>query len=1712
MADQMDPESRERKEAEALIAYLKKDWEIVAEKFKDSNSIDSQLLRLRAVVENLDAKDPDQVRRADELLDRHEPDLTNPLLDLSHLQTTTQLFRRVLQGPTPLEFDRKPLADSLLHRLQRLLSAIDQDSPFRPRVLGVAAEAASILRDDPIEKSVRQEIETLSDPQSKGFFDLGKSAPSSEEVEELRKKEAITPVQAVLFKAAGADQRGNQEEVERILREGLYTLSEMSDRARILQSLVRHLHREQRLDEAEQLIEQTPLREPDRWLLRSQVARLQEGESAEQKILESGADRFPLNPDLLERLTHLTLRVADQKTDRTKYQVPDDHTPPSEADTAVERAEQFLSVLPSRSVRRLYAEALLVAQRYEQLFDITESLDEAFEPRASELNVWALNGMGRTDEAADLLVETFEESPDQRLAVNVSALLLKGDRPDEVISLFDTSAEDIEAPGLLMNLARAHMAADPFSTDASSRAFDLLKAAYELDPDQKIAEQAWKAARGARREREAHHFFAAMTEGASKIQAHTAEDLEKASSSSGFQLVEFTEGLDPLIEWKKRFEERNESLNTLNRTHSIAYTDLFRFGGHPWENWAKWTTSFKRVSELGSPTEGRYSVLVDWPTSVFQNQRRFQEADRPLLADLSVLLTLGVLDTDTIDSILISLGAVHILEGTLDDLEAEILRLESDLQIGRAQPYEETVSLLREADAIVSYTDEVEKAAPDDKEMGAVRVDIGAALLENGIYVTDLGNVQEWSDAAQSVTFSSSQILSSLNRAGRVTAQEAKSAAEAAPDTFAGWDEEDGIDLPASIFFNPFTLLDWVETGLVNALDDRLRVGPWSWTHLAESSNKQESQRTAYERATKVRGVLQERLQDGTVVPVSPAEVEDPDEPSVQGLWKSALEVIKTAEEKGWQVWADDRFYALLLWQGGPLVTGQEIQQLREPFVDWAADTPPLTTFCVVDRLSKEGEIATDTAQRVASCLYEVGYRPSHPLLLDYFLKQYQLPEESLSPPFSRLAASIKDFPHYLPDSVAAERAEGFSRVASAEAGEELIRRVWMVDGLSHGQRRALSDAFLDAIEDVFASNSPSPASSRSNLTPILFWRGVAVALRTIPVASEDDLDRRRKALRWLGDAAGQRAMSGDIVRLLEDNVLKSLEYSAEAAQEVASDADVLDLSGKHAFVDLIPLVDSKLVHELDPLLRRSIGIIADIPGEARLDTVHSISFEGTELTLTVSEEEEEERAVEVLAHPDIDFQRFLRATSLAFGAEWPVPDDWSEAGVPEDAEIPVNIRCSLFNLLGRESVALRDNIVRLLIHQLSQLDPSLAAELVTLRDSLTSEDRSNVQKARKKLAIRLLESGYFDLQRDLVHAVRRYRDYSSDRLNRFLGFVGEDKAQLLEENEFNILTQRLNGMIVPRSHFSARVFLTNWASEETDLQQLAELLANSGGEDEGQGSDGQFDWDGEKPSFETWVANKVEVAEEAADPFVAAWALRQVMMGLSAKGEDIAVPLDDEEKSLTGWVQNYILSAFHAEDYEDGRLAKNMANRRRLAASALRLAGHACSGQNHVSNYNDEDPLSEWLDHSWLFTTKLQLALLGFEGTCELAAQRATSAVRDLGLDDVSPGIPDYFDPFAFGFEEADLGMTLTLTAILQALREESGSLPPWWTDEVQDAVENLSTSPPSGPVSASRVESETTDDPNQPRWGNRLDLQAPLRIHPLRKEVLDLVDQLIE
>ena len=563
------------------------------------------------------------------------------------------------------------------------------------------------------------------------------------------------------------------------------------------------------------------------------------------------------------------------------------------------------------------------------------------------------------------------------------------------------------------------------------------------------------AARGASREREAGRFFTAMTEEIPHATVRTAEDIDEILRTENQVFVHLEGGIEALAESMRRDQERTDRLNRLSNDHILAYGDLFRLGGRPWEHWTHWTQRFKRLKTEGLAAPRVFSILADWPSAAFA------QADRPdgkvgVFADMTAILTLGILGPDIARQILAIPGRIHVQTNTLNSLLEEQNRIGNDLLLGGQQPYVETARTLRRtAGAIIPYTEEIEGVAPNAPSLGAYCVDLGAAILHNALYVTDTDDIQEWPDEIRELTISSAALLAALHAAGVIKLDEARHAAERNPQIFGGWETiESHPRIPGTLVFKELSLMDWVDAELTGALGNRLKVGPWSWRHIADEAERREALVLAHKRLQEVITILQEAAAAGAMIEMEEV-IEGPallngeippeeNNPSLETVWAHALQSLRTAQKHGLQLWADDRFYPLLLGTGGPTVRAPEIEAIREPFVAWAEVTPPISTMELLYRLSEYGHLPHDVAQDAAATLFAQGYRTAHPILLGHTLRQFPAPAETpLTPPFQNLVDAVAEIPHYLPDTIDPFHRAGLLRLASAKIAGRFIENVW---------------------------------------------------------------------------------------------------------------------------------------------------------------------------------------------------------------------------------------------------------------------------------------------------------------------------------------------------------------------------------------------------------------------------------------------------------------------------------------------------------------------------------------------------------------------------------------------------------------------------------------------------------------------------------------------
>ena len=1684
LVTQMDAGVPERPRAQALLCFLDGDWDAAAEQL--DALADPTLGGIRAEVEvaRVDPADPAAVRTAAALLDREEDPDALPSDALALARMSVRLLVRVLDGHTPLAFDRRPLVVAVRRRVEAALTATPPDTRLRAHAVAALGDAARALLDPALRTRFGARLADLPEPvRSHVFVDLG-TPPAATAVEAERAAGRLDDVSGALLTAR--IQRADNElaGAEKTLRETLFKTPDEADRTPVLAALLDVLRQAGRDDGG--LLDQVPIPDADRWLLRQR-------DGAPLDL--DAAAAFPLDVMVLRYVvSRLMTETEPREGEQTMGNAnPDDPERPSTW------TRRLVAVLPSQASWVSHAEALIHDANHDSAIDVLSNVGADYAERSVELEARARHGQGQVEEAARVLTAAAADFPRSvSIAVNASATLLSLEHADEAVDLLAPRVTDeTESVGLLVNLATALLYQTPGDAEAASQAFGLLRRAYDLAPSQQLAMQVWMAARAARRDREAAAHFQAMTAGAAHVDIQTREDAERAlldRDGSGFTAFtgDFKLFAEVMAERMAEEKEAATALDEISTSHGLAYVDTFRASGRAWQLWTGWTEDAAQRGEAGG-----YSVLTDWPSSVFMFGRR-GPAPAGVYADPSALLTLGVLGPYTAAAVVKGASPVHVARGTLDELQEELARLRQDVALAGYPGEAEAIERFQDTGAVVPYDADVEAAAPDNPGLGAARVDIGVAQHLGGRYVSDLDAV---SDDAR---ITSASLLATLNAEGLVEKGVADQAAQAHPDAFAGWETAPALaELPNALVFDRFAVSTWTASGLIGAVEGAVRIGPWAWTQIASDTTSRTVAALAYERLKNTVAVLRDAAAAGDIVEVNPVDVEHADgegaetgedaERGLEGLWEGALRSVLTARAHGLRLWADDRFYPLLLWMGGPTIGGPQTEALRASLLDGADEVVPTPTVDLVARLAWDGAVPEAEARRIAGELFDRGYRPAHPLVLADAIERYTLAADGpLRGRFLAIARSISEVPNYLPETtISPVRRQGFSRVAGAEIAEHLITTVWTHPDLSDDQRRFLADAFLNAVETLFHEQSPDPEGSRSDRTRLLFWRSLSSTLFTTPFKGQGGPERQDAALRWLGDAAARRPdPHADIVRLLEDNVSSAvaLTPSVENIEAALSPDDAVDVAqvridsvGRFAFRALVPIVGSDLVDRLDPLLRRTVGMLARLDRRGCIDTIYGFDHDGKELTVMIPGEDDDKAAVGLLRRVlagDGTLASSVHPTHLSFVYKRRPPQDWIDGGVPPDAAYPIRVDRPLFVLLWGDDRDIHPFIASQLVAHLSHIDPPLALLLLDVVDDLLGDGEDKVARAKDTLALALMESGYYELQRDLGHAVWRLRDWPADRLSRFLGWLGANDVQRLVSVDPSVGQHlvALENAVTSQSHFAGRQLLTD-TFDDTAAVVTAVTASGPGAQDP------------PIADLSAWLVNRIEIAETSDDPFMAARSLRHVLLAWDVLGPALPGTAD-----LPDRVQRYLGTALSDPDPAADVLAHHVALRRRLTRASIRLATFVGQGSAHVEACNaEDDALAQWLDNVWLLTSRLIEALPGLHGGLEEAADEAERATMDLGLDMLSAVVQDAFDPFALAGPE-DVGRVLTLYAMSTSLPAVAAR-PGWWSSIVEERLEEIA------------AQSRPTHQLPTDNLADRFGVGTPLREPDLARSILDEV-----
>ena len=392
--------------------------------FPESDSPDVLLIRAQARIALLDPLDIEAVRQAEALLDAADEGQPLDSGRILSVRATVDLAKAVMDGQTPLAFDRRPLADAVHRRALRALAAVPRGTALHARAVAAASRAASILRDDGLAEQVETELAAIPDTVQNDVFVQIDALETPEEIAALRTDGLIEAVQAVRMTAGMQERAGDVDRADATLRNALFASVDPQDRVVILGDLVWLLRRNGRLEDANQILEVTPVPTAEQWTLRAQH------EDGVPNLREAQA--FALHVGVVGLVSHRLL-AARAAGDADPADTPTDD---GLGTSLTAWTGRLVRLVPSPASRLKHAEALFLDGQHGALLAALDDVGDADPARLAELRAFALEGVGRRGDGADGLSQFAREHPDAtRVSVNASALLLRDGRPAAAAAL-----------------------------------------------------------------------------------------------------------------------------------------------------------------------------------------------------------------------------------------------------------------------------------------------------------------------------------------------------------------------------------------------------------------------------------------------------------------------------------------------------------------------------------------------------------------------------------------------------------------------------------------------------------------------------------------------------------------------------------------------------------------------------------------------------------------------------------------------------------------------------------------------------------------------------------------------------------------------------------------------------------------------------------------------------------------------------------------------------------------------------------------------------------------------------------------------------------------------------------------------------------------------------------------------------------------------------
>lgn len=1643
-------EVTDEEEAQINLLLLEEKWSELIQALPD----ELQTFRhayLHVVAElsrNHSSLDPAELSRQ---LDLAESLLQNRRIQKAQLAIATidllaHVVAEMLDAPG---LDRPGLIESARLRTERALAAYDKAEPDVGlyALIPKAIQLYHLLSDNKKQK------------QTQALYDEISEGPAShDEWDQALIAGHITQAHHLFLKARHLldNPAGSQEKEAVSLLEAALVLAEQQElRLAIAERLIDlHLRRNEPSAAADVLGQIDEIPAHRLLLLKASIVQTRDGLEAHIDYLSDKADEYPNHLSSRRALVRLLIsRISD---------LADDPDSREEISTLVEqiraRGQELQYILPVETHKVMVARGLFATRDYNGAVRLLDEVVDSAEPsvEAMQIRAEALMRLQRLNEAARQIADIAESTADPMYAVNAAAYWLEEGEAEKAITFLEPWLDaHPDEPRLKFNLAAALIQDRDNKPEEGRRAFNLLAEAY--GSEQVAGPDLWflmsRAASIAGKEGVARRYLRkALPTPAVVVQGK--DDIQRVWESGGGELVGFhlqgRDGIDAFAKWQ---QEQTSTLHKLYSAELLSYGDFFRQNGRMFESWTFWTETARKNYKSNPEAT---AIKAPWPTST-----RRLENKQGLLIDITALLTIWRLGNA--DKILSTLKEEEMAPHVRSD-DLEMLRRTStsyvDYMFDTAdRPYQELVEILKEHHLLRGFDQEeierLRQAVPEllHEHLMASTPDFGLACeLEDAVFVSDRQDGLEYDAVSkESRIMTSANLLGALVGSGLLGEGEAQAAAEQ-DKRFRGWEEQKVQHLPDQVVMSGFALLEWFETGLLTAFEEawlkgeagwpELHLGPFGSHHLREQDVEKRT-KTQKQKTTSTLYAELKQLIEQDVVTVLPVE----DRPSnrdsdlrVTEMATYATKLIQIAGKHDLHVWSDDRVVGYLLWSfGHPL----PVPELRQEFIRFRkrhSDVELTTTEELVETLRQSGILKNRDAEDVGYELFMLGYRPlNFQLALAHLFRNYAY--QSRSPRYDPLFRAIKstlvgseqrndsegDIPEIDP--------EPLQRLMFASMLPDLIASVWHAPvSRSLQERRALAtdliDLFIDRLKELGQSLDDGMT---------FFWVGLLGRIVTSPVmqrsgmsglqskALKENEELLQDAVEWFTEVLTEREDADRrrrVVRGIEDYLIDFLTLHVEPKLSKIPDVDGIDDTGKlnekekrgwriagalHSMQPLITaLFESELFAEVNPLFRRILGVLAKIEGGYKVYSTISINEGQVKL-----EEDEKERFALLLVSDAIDGDP--RATRL-------VREDWSVEGVwhrsipeeerdenpdlPETHDVPIKI--SLIRLLLRDEVHALPELVDVTIRELQLLDPSLGQDIQQLRDDLSSDDESDRRHGREALALSLLRSPFFELQRDLQHAIPRLRRIKTNLLEKF---VAPEHGWL--DGEIHPEIEVVNDRECPKS---ALVDFKMLFSEPEDLFKSAVAAVGSFRE--------EVSGDGDNPTnLQTLVTTQVSVIRTVLSPFAMARGLLTLLIIAESTEEPISFFIAEQEWTLPNWIGSFVGNILdrNGENNNSGEATREN-HYKIIHATVLRMGANIVGSSNHMEKWNEElddqeEAIRKWILFTILLANRMTPPLIGRFGDVPELGKFLEEVTRNLNIAYDQPiRMPDRFNPFLLG------------------------------------------------------------------------------------------------